>query len=89
MGVEPQRRRPARLHSSFLSESRSVTTQLFFPAVATDAVLSQPAYSTRGDRDTTNTTDDIFANHGNETTLTLTPDGAGCVGLLCATVDGP
>ena len=72
-----------------VGESRSVTTQLFFPEAATDAVLAKPGYAARGERDTTNATDTIFANHGDETTLTLTGDGAGYVGVLCATVGGP
>ena len=70
-------------------ESRSVTTQLFFPEPVTDTVFAQPGYDTRGERDTTNATDAIFANHGEETTLALTEHGAGYVGLLCATVDSP
>jgi protocatechuate 3,4-dioxygenase beta subunit len=68
---------------------RSVTTQLFFPDATSDAVLRQPSYAARGARDTTNATDDIFANQGDETMLTLTAHGAGYVGLLCATVGGP
>jgi protocatechuate 3,4-dioxygenase beta subunit len=71
-----------------VGESRSVTTQLFFPDAATDAVLAQPGYAGRGERDTTNATDSIFANHGDETTLALTPQGTGYVGVLCATVGG-
>ena len=72
-----------------VGELRSVTTQLFFPETVTDAVFAQPGYDTRGERDTTNATDDIFANHGEETTLALTEDGAGYVGRLCATVGSP
>ncbi len=71
-----------------LDESRSVTTQLFFPDAVSDAVLADPGYAGRGERNTTNARDDIFANHGDETTLALTPEGAGYVGLLCATVGG-
>ena len=72
-----------------VGESRSVTTQLFFPDAVSDEVLSQPGYAARGERDTTNATDTIFANHGDQTMLTLTPDGAGFIGLLCATVAHP
>jgi hypothetical protein len=72
-----------------VGESRSVTTQLFFPDAATDEVLGQPGYTARGERDTTNGTDEIFANHGAQTMLTLTPHGAGYIGLLCATIGGP
>ena len=72
-----------------VGESRSVTTQLFFPDATTDEVLGQPRYAARRERDTTNATDDIFANHGAQTMLTLTPHGAGYVGLLCATIAGP
>jgi protocatechuate 3,4-dioxygenase beta subunit len=72
-----------------VDKSRSVTTQLFFPEPVTDAVFAQPGYDTRGKRDTTNATDAIFANHGAETILALTPQGAaGYVGVLCATVGG-
>ena len=70
------------------AESCSVTTQLFFPDAVNDEILSQPGYAARGARDTTNATDDIFANHGEDTTLTLTPHGAGYIALLCAAVDG-
>ena len=69
-----------------VGESSSVTTQLFFPEPVTDAVLGKPGYAARGERDTTNATDSIFANHGDDTMLTLTPHGAGYVGLLCASV---
>jgi protocatechuate 3,4-dioxygenase beta subunit len=72
-----------------LDESSSTTTQLFFPDAVNDEVLGQPGYDTRGARDTTNATDDIFSNNGAETMLTLTPGGAGYVGLLCAAVGGP
>ena len=65
-----------------VGESRAVTTHLFFPDAVTDAVLGRPGYAGRGEPDTTNATDDIFANHGDETTLTLTPQGAGHLGLL-------
>ena len=72
-----------------VGEARSVTTQLFFPDATTDEVLGQGQYAARGERDTTNATDDIFANHGAQTMLTLTPHGAGYAGLLCATSAGP
>ena len=72
-----------------MGESRSVTTQLFFPEAANDEVLGRPGYAARGPRDTTNATDTIFANHGAETMLTLTPHGAGHIGVLCAAVARP
>lgn len=82
--------RTAHIHLiAHVAESRSVTTQLFFPDAVTDVVFTQPGYASRGERDTTNATDAIFANSGGETMLTLTPHGPGYVGVLCATVEGP
>ena len=72
-----------------VGDSSSVTTQLFFPDVVTDEVLGKPEYAARRERDTTNATDSIFVNHGDETMLTLTPHGAGYIGLLCAAVARP
>jgi protocatechuate 3,4-dioxygenase beta subunit len=54
------------------------TGQLFFDDSLTDTVFTNNApYSTRGARDTRNAQDDIFANGGSASLLTVTADGSG------------
>jgi intradiol ring-cleaving dioxygenase-like protein len=50
------------------------TSQLFFDETITNTVLAQSPYNTRGTRDTTNATDNIYSA---ATLLSLTSDGSG------------
>ncbi|WP_210405979.1 hypothetical protein [Micromonospora sp. MH33] len=53
---------------------RSVTTQLYFPDPVTDQVFTRPPYRGRPQRDTTNATDSIFADGGEQMILDLQGD---------------
>jgi protocatechuate 3,4-dioxygenase beta subunit len=57
------------------------TSQLYFDDAVTDVVFAAPPYDSRGDRDTTNRADAIYADGGDELLLTVAPasDGAGYV----------
>jgi protocatechuate 3,4-dioxygenase beta subunit len=57
--------------------SEAYTGQLYFDEAVTDAVYAQEPYASRGDRDTTNATDGIFANGGAESLLALQARGKG------------
>lgn len=54
--------------------SYNFASQLFFDDTITDTVLAQSPYNSRGARDTTNDTDNIYTS---ATLLTLTSDGSG------------
>ena len=56
------------------------TGQLFFPEAVSDAVYDRAAYSSRGERDTHNSTDSIYRNGGPKSMLKLTRSGNGYVG---------
>jgi protocatechuate 3,4-dioxygenase beta subunit len=62
------------------------TSQLFFDDAVSDQVLAQSPYNTRGARDTTNATDNIYRA---ATLLTLMADGSGgYVGTFTVALDG-
>lgn len=66
----------------------SVTTQLYFPDTVTDEVFSRPPYRGRPQRDTTNATDSIFADGGEQMILDLQGDPTtGYTGVLCVVLD--
>jgi hypothetical protein len=48
--------------------------------------LARPPYARRPDRDTRNPSDEIFAHEGNETVLTVVPDGDGYQASICLQV---
>jgi protocatechuate 3,4-dioxygenase beta subunit len=67
---------------------RAVTSQLYFPDEITEEVFQHSPYRGRPARDTTNATDSIFADGGEQTILHLEGDPvAGYAGVLCAAVD--
>ncbi len=53
------------------------TSQLFFDDTLTDRVHAQAPYSAKGRRDTTNTTDGIYRNVGDQLLLAAASDGEG------------
>jgi len=53
------------------------TSQFFFDETVTEAVLAEPPYADRGTPDTTNETDGIFGQNGDELMLALERDGGG------------
>ncbi|WP_405105809.1 hypothetical protein OG559_19760 [Micromonospora sp. NBC_01405] len=66
----------------------SVTTQLYFPDTVTDEVFSRPPYRGRPQRDTTNATDSIFADGGEQMILDLQGGPTtGYTGVLCLVLD--
>jgi protocatechuate 3,4-dioxygenase beta subunit len=54
-----------------------LTSQLFFDDALTDTVYTQAPYASRGQRDTPNSRDNIYASGGDQLLLTLTQDGDG------------
>lgn len=64
------------------------TSQLFFPESLNDEVFARPPYAERPGRDTTNTTDAIFAHEGDKTMLAITGDADGYQAAICLEV-GP
>lgn len=49
-----------KVHDSTAEDSKVFTSQLFFDDALTDQVFSQPPYAAKGQRDTLNSTDDIY-----------------------------
>ena len=66
------------------------TTQLYFPEAVTDAVFARAPYNERPGRDTTNETDEIFADGGEAASLEVQRRGPGYWAAACFTlpVDG-
>jgi protocatechuate 3,4-dioxygenase beta subunit len=58
----------------FLGSDTAVTTQLFFDESFTDSVFAQAPYDSRGERETRNEDDSIYAE-GTPLLLTLERDG--------------
>ena len=56
------------------------TSQLFFDEAITDQVHAQAPYAQKGRRDTTNSSDGIFARGGNDLMLGLSKDAEGYAG---------
>jgi len=75
--------RTVHIHVIAEIDGRRVTSQLFFPESLNDEVLSRPPYAERPGRDTTNTTDEIFAHHGQDSVLAVTPEGDGFRAAIC------
>jgi protocatechuate 3,4-dioxygenase beta subunit len=78
--------RTVHIHVIAEVDGRRWTTQFFFSDALNDEVLARPPYRQRPGRDTTNATDDIFAHHGEDTTLAVTPDLAGYRAAICLRV---
>ena len=57
-----------------------LTSQLFFDEAITDQVHAQPPYAQKGRRDTTNSSDGIFARGGNALMLALSRDAESYTG---------
>ncbi len=58
------------------ARGREFTSQLYFDDALTDRVHSQPPYSTKAGRRTTNANDGIYRNGGKQLMLKVAPDGA-------------
>jgi protocatechuate 3,4-dioxygenase beta subunit len=56
------------------------TSQLFFDDALTEQVFAEAPYSSRGTPDTTNATDNIYRNGGDQMVLALSPEGDGYAG---------
>jgi len=56
---------------------KQLTSQLYFDDALTDQVHAQSPYSAKGQRDTRNSRDGIYANGGDQLLLSLTRDGDG------------
>jgi protocatechuate 3,4-dioxygenase beta subunit len=74
------RGRTVHIHAKVaLTNTELLTTQLYFDDATTDRVFAAAPYSANPDRDTRNDDDGIFRN---ETTMTVSEDGNGYVGLI-------
>jgi protocatechuate 3,4-dioxygenase beta subunit len=62
--------------------TETYTGQLFFDETAIDAAYATEPYSARGEPDTPNESDSIYGQGGDETTLTLSPEGDGYRGTV-------
>lgn len=62
------------------TQGEEFTSQLYFDDAVSDRVYAQAPYSTRGQRNQTNTQDGIFRNGGDRLLLALTEDASGYVG---------
>lgn len=72
--------RTIHIHAKVHLDNRTVlTTQLFFDEAVTNDVLATRAYAGRGDRDTSNESDGIFAE---QLVVTTTKEDAGYTGVL-------
>jgi len=58
------------------------TSQMFFDEALTDVVHAQAPYSTRGRRDTTNSSDGIYQGGGSQVLLPLSASGSGYAGTF-------
>lgn len=65
-----------------LDATTVLVTQVYFPEDVTDAVYAQAPYSTRPDRDTTNSEDAIARNDLDELSLTVVADNGGYAGTI-------
>lgn len=79
--------RTVHIHLIATVDGRHLVSQLFLPDDLTDTVHSRDPYASRPDRDTRNPTDDIYANRGDATLLTVTPHGDGYVAAICLIID--
>jgi protocatechuate 3,4-dioxygenase beta subunit len=80
--------RTVHIHLRVQLGDRHAVTQLYFPDELTDQVFARPPYAGRPPRDTTNATDNIFADGGQRTMLHLAGDMVeGLTGLLCLAVE--
>jgi protocatechuate 3,4-dioxygenase beta subunit len=68
------------------SSGLEFTSQMFFDESLTDVVHAQAPYSTKGRRDTTNTSDGIYQGGGSQLLFPLTQSGSGYSGTFNASV---
>jgi protocatechuate 3,4-dioxygenase beta subunit len=69
--------RTVHIHFKIRYGREEFTSQLFFDDAFTDAVYQATPYSTRGTRNTRNSSDGIYRNGGSQLLLNVKPDGAG------------
>jgi protocatechuate 3,4-dioxygenase beta subunit len=75
--------RTVHIHVIVDVDGRRLTSQLFFPEELNEELLARPPYGQRPGRDTRNSTDEIFAHHGEQTLLHVTPGGDGYEAEIC------
>jgi protocatechuate 3,4-dioxygenase beta subunit len=75
--------RTVHIHVIVDVDGRRLTTQLFFPDELNAELLARPPYGQRPGRDTTNATDEIFANQGEETLLSVRAHQDGYQADIC------
>ncbi len=81
--------RTTHIHVKVLTNGRELHTgQFYFDDAITDAVYAQPPYNARGQRSTTNSTDGIFRNGGQQSRLTLSRTSNGYTGTMTLVVNG-
>jgi protocatechuate 3,4-dioxygenase beta subunit len=81
------RGRTVHVHVLATTRERAYISQLFFDDDITDQVHLQAPYDQRPGRDTSNASDDIFANNGASTMLQLSSDDDGLHGTICLIID--
>ena len=74
------RGRAIHIHFKIRKGDLEFTSQIFFDEATTQQVLTDSAYSARGNPDTTNGTDNIYGSDGSQLTVALAGDGSGWAG---------
>jgi len=75
--------RTVHIHLMVHTAAATLTSQLYFPDDLNDRVLSQPPYSERPGRDTTNDTDEIFSTGGDPAVVDVAPHGSSYRAAIC------
>ena len=75
--------RTVHIHLRARFDGETYTSQLYFPDTTSEAVFTLAPYRDRPGRDTTNTTDEIFAKGGEASMLRLKKDRNGYKAVVC------
>jgi protocatechuate 3,4-dioxygenase beta subunit len=82
------RGRAIHIHFKVGKNDLEFTSQVFFDEATTQQVLTDDAYSARGNPDTTNGTDTIYGSDGSQLLVALTSEGAGLTGAFTVGLSG-
>jgi protocatechuate 3,4-dioxygenase beta subunit len=69
--------RAVHIHFKIRTSGYEFTSQLFFDPQVTRKVMAEGVYASRGEPDTTNSTDNVYGSNGSELIVPLTGNGSG------------